>query len=693
MSPSKHHNRRKGPHREPPTIDLKATVVDEGRTAAQTADAPQEDAGRTDAPSAAGPGIAAAPRPDEAQAAGAPSAAPSGAERGGAAPVATSDEAAAPVEMRTPFTTAMDAPQAVDQASTPAAPGDGPAAGAGPAGPGGAAQAMDDGRLPGTPSLSSGPDTADRPGSSGLAASGAGPDTLSDGTAVANEGPAPAADGATASSGAGREGAGAARDRAAVDATAPVADEDLTRSRGSVPPVSGPPGSGPRASGAAPAGPPPGRRSAGFGAMAGAGLLGGLVGAGLLYGLQTWRSAQEGADPRLAQIEQRLGALPRAEAMQGLDRRIAALEATRNELGQRIGAAQNLAERAAARAEEAANRPAPAGQAAPAADPAPELASRLAALEEQVRNPAPVGELANRVAALEEQVRNPAAAAEVSNRLGTLETQLRERAEASANADQALERRLAETSQNLERRLNEAVERLDGRIGETGQALERRVAEATQALERRLAETGQRTQALDRRLAETDERTQALSRQLAEWNPEAIRAGLRVVLADRLNDALAQGAPFADVLGSLRGFAIAPERAQALEPLAASGAPTAAALRQEFEPLAERIERAARGEAEGVADRLRRMADKVVSVRAVGDPNSTAVPDLVARIENALERGALREAAAAWDALPEAARRVAEEWGRRLKARLAAEEAARGVASDAIAALNAAGRR
>jgi hypothetical protein len=165
------------------------------------------------------------------------------------------------------------------------------------------------------------------------------------------------------------------------------------------------------------------------------------------------------------------------------------------------------------------------------------------------------------------------------------------------------------------------------------------------------------------------------------------------VLADRLIDTLNQGVPFADVLGSLRGFSPAPERVQALEPLAASGAPTVVALRQEFGSVSERIERASRGEAEGVVDRLLRMTDRVVSVRAVGDPNSKAVPDLVARIESALERGALRDAAAAWDALPEASRRVAEGWGQRLKARIAADEAARGIAADAIAALNASGRR
>jgi hypothetical protein len=731
VSQSKHNNRRKGSRREPPTIDLKATVVDEGRTPGakpqDTATAGGDgrapgaspDAAQTSRDIAGDEGRA---RSDSVQAVDAGSTPPAEGPTGegsavlvstgdpaaaGDGSVATADAVAAPVEVRTPFVTSFDAPRAGDETGSAPVSGGGSAASD-------AAAAMDDGRLP---HAASGSETSEP---AALAAGpmpaggseGSGPDTLADRIAIANEGPAPAAgkegpDGASTMS---RSDGGSASGRAAIDPTVPVADEDLARSsRGSVPPMSG---------GVPPA---PERRSSGFGALAGAGLLGGLVGAGLVYGLQTWRAGQAPADPRLAQIEQRLNALPRADAAQGLDRRIAALETAQNDLTQRIGAAQSLAERAAARAEEAANRPAPSAPPAPAAAPAPSGQTAPSAPPETpapaaqpapsadvpapVAPPVPVAgpgpELASRLAELESQVRNPAAVTDLANRLGALETGLRERAEASTSADQALERRLAEANQGLERRIAETGQGLERRLAETNQGLERQLAETVQRLEGRIAETGQGLerrltetgQGLDRRLAEADQRTQALARQLQEWNPEAIRAGLRVVLADRLADALGQGAPFADVLGSLRGFAIAPERVQALEPLAASGAPTVAALRQEFGSVAERIERVSRGEAEGVVDRLLRMTDKVVSVRAVGDPNSNAVPDLVARIESALERGALRDAGAAWDALPEASRRVAQGWGQRLKARIAADEAARGIAADAIAALNASAGR
>jgi hypothetical protein len=456
-----------------------------------------------------------------------------------------------------------------------------------------------------------------------------------------------------------------------------------------VPPISG---------GGAP--PVPERRSPGFGPLAGAGLLGGLVGAGLIYGLQTWRSAQAPADPRLAQIEQRLNALPRTDAVQGFERRIAALETAQTDLNQRIGTAQSLAERAARRqAAAGSRRPGNARGAIVGTDRAgrsrgPDGTAcacrrtgthagsgrgsgpRARQPPRGARNPGPHAPARSRRA--RKPGRHPRGPAPRACR-GRDHGEPGARTGASRTSSQGLERRIAETGQGLERQLAETVQRLEGRIGETGQGLERR-----------LTETGQ---GLDRRLAETDQRTQALARQLAEWNPEAIRAGLRVVLADRLIDTLNQGVPFADVLGSLRGFSPAPERVQALEPLAASGAPTVVALRQEFGSVSERIERASRGEAEGVVDRLLRMTDRVVSVRAVGDPNSKAVPDLVARIESALERGALRDAAAAWDALPEASRRVAEGWGQRLKARIAADEAARGIAADAIAALNASAGR
>jgi hypothetical protein len=76
-------------------------------------------------------------------------------------------------------------------------------------------------------------------------------------------------------------------------------------------------------------------------------------------------------------------------------------------------------------------------------------------------------------------------------------------------------------------------------------------------------------------------------------------------------------------------------------------------------------------------------------VRAVSDAGGNDAPSLVARIQTALANGSLRDAAAAWDALPEPARRLSDDWGRRLKQRLAAEEAVQKIADRALSALDA----
>jgi hypothetical protein len=82
------------------------------------------------------------------------------------------------------------------------------------------------------------------------------------------------------------------------------------------------------------------------------------------------------------------------------------------------------------------------------------------------------------------------------------------------------------------------------------------------------------------------------------------------------------------------------------------------------------------------------MMEQVVTVRPVNEPGSTGVPSLVARIEQALERGDVADAAASWDALPEPARRASEEWGRQVKAVAQARQASQAIAADALSALN-----
>ncbi|HEY8380776.1 MAG TPA: hypothetical protein VIL09_01375 [Microvirga sp.] len=379
------------------------------------------------------------------------------------------------------------------------------------------------------------------------------------------------------------------------------------------------------------------RSGASFGSLLGAGLLGGLIGAGALAAYDQWRSSQ-GGGAQLAQVQQQLSGFARQDNLRALEGRLAALESGQGTVNQRLQAAQTLAERAATRAEEAASRPAAAVPAAPGAppQPSPDLTNRLAALETQLRD--------------RNQAPTPAVT-ELTNRVAGLETQLRGQGQAATTAAQGQERRLGE-------------------------------------LDQRLAALDQRLGSLDQRVGSLDQRVGAVTRQVAEGGSEATRAGTRVVLVDRLANALREGAPYGEVLAGLRRFTPDAARLQPLEPFAGGGAPTAAALAQSFEPVGERILRESRPADESWTDRLLRMADRVVTVRAVNEPGGTGVPGLVTRIEQALARGAFADAAAAFDALPEPSRRVGEGWGRTLKQRAAAEAAARAVAAEAVASLN-----
>jgi hypothetical protein len=375
----------------------------------------------------------------------------------------------------------------------------------------------------------------------------------------------------------------------------------------------------------------PARRGAGFVALLTAALLGGVIGSGLLYGIQRYEESLPGQEPA-ADLDQRLAGFARQDAIQGLDGRLGALEAAQGTLSGEVAAAR-------ARADEAFNRPAP--EPAPAAQP-----------------------------------ENSAALNDLTNRLAALEGQARDAAQAATAVGQALERRLGEQEQRLAA-LDGRLGGLDGRLGD---------------LDGRLGALGGRLDTVDQRLGTLDQRLGATARQVAEGGSETTRAGTRVVLADRLADALREGAPYAEPLAALRR--LSPESAAftPLEPYAAGGAPNAAALAQSFKPLGERILREARPPAEDWTDRLARMAERVVTVRAVDDPSGTGVPALVGRIEAALARGAIADAVAAGDALPEPARALSAAWGEELKRRAAAEAAARAVSADAIAALNPATR-
>jgi hypothetical protein len=384
------------------------------------------------------------------------------------------------------------------------------------------------------------------------------------------------------------------------------------------------------------------------GALIGSGLLGGLIGAGLLYGVQEWRGAPAGDDPRLVQLEQRVGALAQQRSTPGqpaadgaLEGRIAALESATATFDQRLQAAQGAAEQAGVRATEALNRPAP------------------------PQNDAAVTELSERVTRMDEQVRG--------------NQQQIQQVQSGLQPVPQVQSGLQQVQADLQQVRSELQAGAQAR-----QAAEGRVAD----LDRRLSEQDRRLSEQDRRAGEQEGRLADLSRQVTATTEATTQPAIRVILAERLGTALRNGAPYTDVLAALRNAETEPARLSALEPFAQQGAPTAAELAQDFGPLGARILQEERPADAAWTDRLLRMADKVVTVRPVNAPETAGVTGLVGRIEQALGRGDVAAAVTAWEALPEPSRRLSEEWSRQAKARAAADAAAQAIVSDAVAALN-----
>jgi len=383
------------------------------------------------------------------------------------------------------------------------------------------------------------------------------------------------------------------------------------------------------------------RRRASVGGLVAAALLGGFVGAGLTAAAERyWPQRGDTTGPRIAQLEQRMAAVPTPD-VGAIERRLAAMETQQRETAQRAQAAQAAAERATERADAAASRPAD-----PSATPQPAAAGL-----------------------------DSVALEKIDSRIAALEDRARTQAEGGSKAAEQIEARLTEQAKQ--------VATLAPQLAEQGQRLGMIASQSS--------EQTQRLAALSQQVAQQNQRVEALAKQFAERGPEAA-AALRVVAADRVANALRDGTPFPEAFGALARLKAEPQRLSAIEPFAKAGAPSAGALAQEFKPIAQKIIAEARGPATGWSDRIGRMAEGIVTIRPVGEPGSNTVPSLVARIDDALARGALAEAAAAWDALPEPARRAQEDFGRRLKARAGAEDAARAISNQALAALDAATR-
>ncbi|WP_174801575.1 COG4223 family protein [Martelella limonii] len=162
----------------------------------------------------------------------------------------------------------------------------------------------------------------------------------------------------------------------------------------------------------------------------------------------------------------------------------------------------------------------------------------------------------------------------------------------------------------------------------------------------------------------------------------------RAISAAALKSAIDRGESFASELSTYLG--VAPENAKigALKTFADTGVPTQEELADMFSKDADAIIAAsAPPPPEGnIFNRLVDSAKGLVSVRPVGDVEGDTVPDIVARIENALTEGDLKKAESEWETLPAASKQESQTFADGLKARIEADDLVSETLTEALGA-------
>jgi hypothetical protein len=212
------------------------------------------------------------------------------------------------------------------------------------------------------------------------------------------------------------------------------------------------------------------------------------------------------------------------------------------------------------------------------------------------------------------------------------------------------------------------LEPLQGEIGRAGQAL-------AEARARQDAMT-QQISALTERLATG-----------AHAPAAASAAAARLVVLERIQGAVAAGRPFLAEATALERLGADPAQVAALKTNASGGVPSQTTLQQAFRAIRGPIAAEPTQADAPLTERLLRLTDGLVRVRASGDAQGSSPAALAARIDQALDRGETAQALALWRQLPEPARRTSEAFARQLETRATVDASLASLSQSALAAL------
>ncbi|WP_208999195.1 hypothetical protein [Roseibium sediminis] len=163
----------------------------------------------------------------------------------------------------------------------------------------------------------------------------------------------------------------------------------------------------------------------------------------------------------------------------------------------------------------------------------------------------------------------------------------------------------------------------------------------------------------------------------------------RALSVSALKSAVDSGRPYVTELAAVKAGLSEDTDLAALEAHASSGVAPVSVLIAEFPAVAREIHGtfAKANPSDDVVDSLLSSALSIVSVRGPGDADGTGPDAVLRRMENAVAKGNLSDAIAAYPDLPEAAKAAGEAWIERAKARVQIEELTDKASQDVLAGL------
>jgi hypothetical protein len=168
------------------------------------------------------------------------------------------------------------------------------------------------------------------------------------------------------------------------------------------------------------------------------------------------------------------------------------------------------------------------------------------------------------------------------------------------------------------------------------------------------------------------------------------RAARLTAVTEALRAAVERGAPYGAELAAAKSFGADQNATAALEPFAAAGVPSAAALARELAALIPALQHAVEPAANdgSFLGRLETNAQHLVRITPVDAPVGDDPASVVTRINVDAARADIAAALTDIAKLPEAAKPVTAAWVQKAQARDAAVAASRKLAADALAALD-----